>query len=60
MRFLRVYLSIADLQKGKLNRWLFSFFFQFYGHTHSIWKYPGQGLNASHSCDLQLQQLRIL
>ena len=27
-------------------------FFSFYGHTHSIWKFPGQGLNPSHSCKL--------
>ena len=24
----------------------------FNGHTHDIWKFPGQGLNLSHSCDL--------
>jgi len=28
------------------------FFFHFYGHTHSIWKFLGQGLNLSHSCNL--------
>ena len=27
-------------------------FCPFFGHTHSIWKLPGQGLNPSHSCDL--------
>ena len=25
----------------------------FYDHTCSIWKFPGQGLNLSHSCALQ-------
>ena len=25
------------------------FFVCFYGHTHSIWKFPGQGLNPSPS-----------
>ena len=29
----------------------FSFFF-FFCHTHGIWKFPGQGLNLSCSCDL--------
>ena len=24
----------------------------FNGHTHNIWKFLGQGLNLSHSCDL--------
>ena len=24
----------------------------FYGHTHGIWKFPGQGLNPSLSCNL--------
>ena len=24
----------------------------FYGHTHGIWKFRGQGLNLSFSCDL--------
>ena len=24
----------------------------FYGHIHGPWKFPGQGVNASHSCDL--------
>ena len=23
-----------------------------YGHTQGMWKFPGQGLNPSHSCDL--------
>ena len=27
-------------------------FVGFYGCTRSIWKFPGQGLNLSHSCDL--------
>ena len=26
--------------------------FYFYGHIQGIWKFPGQGLNLSHSCDL--------
>ena len=25
----------------------------FYGLTHSIWKFLGQGLNPSHSCDIR-------
>ena len=24
----------------------------FYGHTHGIWKFPGQGVNVNPSCDL--------
>ena len=28
------------------------FFFLFYGCTCGVWKFPGQGLNPSHSCDL--------
>ena len=28
----------------------FSFFF--YGFTHGIWRFPGQGLKLGHSCDL--------
>ena len=27
-------------------------FFKFYGHTCGIWKFLGQELNSSHSCDL--------
>ena len=30
----------------------FIYFFKFYGHTRNIWKFPGQGLNLSHSCEL--------
>ena len=26
-------------------------FILFYGHTHSTWKFPGEELNLSHSCD---------
>ena len=26
------------------------FFFYFYGYTHSLWKFPGQGLNPSCTC----------
>ena len=26
------------------------FLFIYLGHTHDIWKFPGQGLNPSHSC----------
>lgn len=26
------------------------YFFKFYGHTHSIWKVTGWGLNPSHCC----------
>ena len=29
-----------------------TFFFFLNGHTHSIWKFLGQVLNVSHSCDL--------
>ena len=29
------------------------FFFFFYGGTHSIWKFPGQGVYPSHSCHLR-------
>ena len=28
------------------------FSFSFFGHTCSTWKFPGQGLNLCHSCDL--------
>ena len=28
------------------------FFLNFYGHAHSIWKFPGQGLHLSWRCDL--------
>ena len=28
------------------------FFFSFFGHTHGIWKFPGQGSNPSHCFDL--------
>ena len=28
----------------------FYFFLAFYGHTHGIWRFPGQGLNWSYSC----------
>lgn len=28
----------------------FSFFFSSFSHTHSMWKYPGQRSNPSHSC----------
>ena len=31
---------------------LSSFFFFFFGYSHSIWKFPGQGLNLSHSYSL--------
>ena len=27
-------------------------FFSFYGCSHGEWKFPGQGLKLSHSCDL--------
>lgn len=30
----------------------FLFLFLFYDCTHGIQKFPGQGLNLSHSCDL--------
>ena len=26
--------------------------FSFFGRTRDTWKFPGQGLNLSHSCDL--------
>ena len=35
-------------------------FFPFYGHTRSIWKLLGQGLNLSYSCNLHCQQYQIL
>ena len=38
---------------------LFFFFFFFYGCTHSIWKFPGQRLNQSCSCQPTPQQRRI-
>ena len=28
------------------------FVFSLFGHTHSIWKFPGQGSNPSQSCNL--------
>ena len=36
--------------------------FFFYGHTHGIWKFPGQELNLSHSCKTmpKLWQCRVL
>ena len=37
----------------------FVFFFAFQGHTHSIWKFPGQGSNGSYSCWPTPQQHRI-
>jgi len=41
--FLHTLLSIYYLQ---------AFFFFFFGHTHSIYKFPGQGSNLSQSCSL--------
>ena len=32
--------------------WILTISFSFNGCTHSIWKFPGQGLNLSCSCDL--------
>ena len=29
-----------------------NFLFFFNGHTHGVWKFLGQGLNPSHSCEL--------
>jgi len=29
-----------------------NFFSAFFGHTHGKWKFPGQGSNSSHSCNL--------
>ena len=37
---------------GWLQQFLFSFFFKFYCHICGIWKFPDQGLNPSHSCNL--------
>ena len=28
------------------------YLFVYFGHTHGIWKFPGQGLYLSHSCNL--------
>ena len=33
-----------------MSHWSHCFFFFFNGCTHSIWKFPGQGLNLSCSC----------
>ena len=30
-------------------KWNYSINF-FFGHAHSMWKFPGQGLNLSHNC----------
>ena len=32
--------------------WKSSLFFTFQGRTHGVWRFPGQGLNQSHICDL--------
>ena len=58
-------LSICLQMKQSIKKWihmhkgdfyfiyfLFNFNFFIYGHTHDIWKFPGQGLNPSHNCDL--------
>ena len=37
-------------ERGYLASWLFHFFFSFYGHTHSIWKFLSQKLNLSCTC----------
>ena len=44
-------ISYQKAQASYLSIYL-SFFFFFKHHTHSIWKFLGQGLNPSHICDL--------
>ena len=44
-----------------LNNELFLFYlFFFYGHTHGIWKFPGQELNLSLSRDLHTTAASML
>ena len=52
-------------ENQKINSWFYIdrvlFFFFFFSCTHGIWKFLGQELNLSHTCDLwQLQQCWIL
>ena len=35
-------------------------FVSFFGYSHSVWKFLGQGSNLSHSWDLPIQQAQIL
>ena len=47
---------VEDWRKKTVYNFLFSsllFFPLFYGHTCSIWKFPGQGSNWSGSCGLR-------
>ena len=49
---LSLYLFLSNNLSGRIIKTDFSLFF-FYGHTHSIWKFPRQRLNPSHSCSLR-------
>ena len=37
----------------KIHFFIFYLFIYFFGHTCSIWTFPGQGSNLSHSCNLR-------
>ena len=42
--------GIINMGQKELEGWK-TFFFSLCGHTHGMWKFPGQGMNLSHSCD---------
>ena len=42
----------SQLRTPSANAAACSFFFFFFGCTHSMWKFPGQDLNPSRSCNL--------
>ena len=44
--------QVASQSKYLVLYSFFFFFFNFFCHTHGIWKFLGQGLNLSPSCDL--------
>ena len=51
-----MFMSFAKYEKFSTiifpNLFLAHISFFFFQHTHSIWKFPGQGSNPSHSCNL--------
>ena len=50
--YICLYCDIIYLPENSPILFICLFFFFFYGHTCSTWKFPGQGLNLSHSCNL--------